>query len=87
MPDDYDYGDLPEHDQQEFLYDTIGFGDSPQDQHAHDMFYEAFYNDDLSISDRIDIMDELSDYLFDEYGIDFEAIWDWDDFRSWYDAA
>lgn len=89
MPDDdeYDYGSLGDQDQREFLYDTLGFGEDALDQHAHDLFWDAFYNDELTISARIDIMDSLSDYLFEEYGIDFEEIWDWDDFRSWYDSA
>lgn len=85
--DGYDYGELSEVDQQEFLYETIGFGEQPQDQHAHDLFWDAFYNDDLRMGDRLDIMDELAAYLFDEYGIDLEAVWDWDDFRSWYEGG
>lgn len=86
MPDGYDYGELDDQGQRDYLYETIGFADDPQDQYAHDLFWDAFYNDDLTISDRMDIMDQLADYLYDEYGIDFEAIWDWDDFRAWYDG-
>jgi hypothetical protein len=84
---DYDYGELAERDQQEFLYEQIGFGDDPRDQYAHDLFWDAFYNDNIDIDTRIQIMDELADYLYDEYGVDLEAVWDWDDFRAWYEGG
>lgn len=85
MDDDgFDYGSLPEDAQQEFLYDIIGFKDAPQDEYAHHWFYEAFYNDDMRMDERLAMMDELAVYLWDTYGVDFEAIWDWDDFREWY---
>jgi hypothetical protein len=86
MPDDdaYDYGQLPVEQQQETMYELIGFTDEGLDEYAHAWFYEAMYNNDLSMADRLQVMDELADYLFDEYGIDFEAMWDWDDFRDWY---
>jgi len=85
--DGFDYGSLSEPDQQEFLYETIGFGEPAQDQYAHDLFYEAFYDDELSMSNRIDLMDQLIDYLYETYGIDLEEVWDWDDFRAWYGAS
>jgi hypothetical protein len=28
--------------------------------------------------------EDLKDILWDEYGIDFEEIWDWEAFREWY---
>lgn len=71
-------------EQQEFLYDIIGFTDASFDQTAHDLFYDAMYNDDLSIDERIEMFDELQDYLYDEYGLYFTDVWDWDDFREWY---
>jgi hypothetical protein len=87
MDDDaFDYGTLSEDMQQETLYELIGFRDEGLDEYAHAWFYDAFYNDNLSMQDRLQIMDELADYLFDEYGIDF-AIWDWEDFREWYANA
>lgn len=88
--DDYDedsstpYVSMSESEQQEFLYDQLGFIDSPLDQHAHDLFWDAFYNDDLSMTDRMNTMDELADHLWEEYQIDFSLIWDWEDFREWY---
>lgn len=70
--------------QQELLYDVIGFTDASYDQTAHNLFYDAMYNDDLTIDQRIDTFDQLQDYLYDEYDIYFADVWDWDDFRAWY---
>lgn len=60
----------------------ILFGDhNVMDQHAQDLFQEAFFNND----DRAYF--DLVDYMWEKYGIDFEASFDWEDFRSWYDSA
>ncbi len=32
-------------------------------------------------------MDSLKEYLWDEYGVDFDDVFDWDDYRSHYEAA
>lgn len=85
MPDYEDFSNLPENTQQEALYDIIGFHDAGQDSYAHDLFYNAFYNDDISMDNRLDLMHQMEDYLWDMYGLDFEALWDWDDFRDWYE--
>jgi hypothetical protein len=80
----FDYGSLPEETQQEFLYEVIGFHDAGSDTFAHDLFYNAFYNDDITMDNRLDLMEQLNDHLWEAYGVDFEAIWDWEDFREWY---
>lgn len=80
----FDYGSLSEDSQQEFLYETIGFHEAGTDQYAHDLFYNAFYNDDITMSNRLELLETMKDYLWDYYGVDFEAVWDWDDFREWY---
>lgn len=57
----------------------ILFGDgSMLDQHAQDLFREAFFenNDSAYI--------ELVDYMWDQYNIDFEDAFSWEDFREWY---
>lgn len=71
-------------EQQELLYDIIGFTDASFDQTAHDLFYDAMYNDNLTIDERIEKFDELQDYIYDEYGLYFADVWDWEDFREWY---
>lgn len=86
-PDEEDYGSLPIEDQQEFLYNQLGFKDDARDEFAHQMFWEVMYNDELSEHQRMELYDALSEYLDEEYGIDFSEVWDWEDFREWYDAA
>lgn len=85
--DDFYHGSLPIEQQQEFLYDQLGFVGPVRDEFAHQMFWEVMYNDELSHHDRMQMYDTLSDYLDEEYGIDFSEIWDWEDFRAWYDGA
>ena len=85
-----DYGEedmssLPIGEQAEFLYDLIGFKDDvPGDSYVRDTFWEVMYDNDLSLNDRIEKYNELSDYLYEEYGLEFEDVWDWEDFREWY---
>lgn len=90
--DDFiDYGALPINEQREFLYDQIGFEPGGMSGHngneIHDLFQDYFYNDALSGEQREDIGDQLREVFWEEFGIDFWDVWDWDDFRSWYDAA
>lgn len=59
----------------------ILFGDAMHvDMHAQELFMEAFFND----NDAAYI--DLVEYMHDEYDIDFEDAFDWQDFREWYDA-
>jgi len=81
----FDYGSLPDIQQQQFLYDLIGFTGNAQDSELRDMFWDVMYNDELSIGQRLDLYESLSTYVFDEYGMEFEDIWDWDSFREWYE--
>lgn len=72
-------------DTQEFLYDVIGFlpGES-YDPVAHQLFYDAMYNDELTYVERQEMMEDLQEYLYEEYELDFAVFWDWEDFREWY---
>ena len=72
---------------QEQLYDIIGFGEPPSDPYVHDLFYNYYYVDGISIHDRIELYDRLVERLNDVYGIDFDETFDWEDFRMWYDGA
>lgn len=94
MPTDYydddeefDYGSMPPENQKDFLYELIGFKENALDNDVRSMFYDVMYNDELSVGERLATYDRLVDYLHDEYGMDFADLWDWDDFRSWYDTA
>lgn len=50
------------------------------DHHAQELFTEAFFGggDEKAY-------EALVDYIWDEYGIDFEDAFQWEDFREWYD--
>lgn len=81
-----DVGSMNLGEQQEFVYDLLGFVDTPGDSHAHDLFWDAMYNDNLTVDERTVIFSDLEEYLYDAYGLDFGLVWDWEDFREWYDA-
>lgn len=83
--DDSPYEGFSFENTQEFLYDVIGFlpGES-YDATAHDLFYGAMYNDELTLDERMEMLEELQDYLYDEYDLLFADFWDWEDFREWY---
>jgi len=53
---------------------------SIQDEHANELFREAFFEKNQ------DAYQELVDYMWDEYDMDFEELWDWEDWKEWYDA-
>lgn len=89
MADDdewFDYGSLDEDEQRFFIYEQIGFTHDPVDQTAHDLFYQVMYDDTISQDTRMDLYEALSLHMWDEYGIVFSEIWDWEDFRNWYDS-
>lgn len=81
-----DYSEYPIPDQQEILYDQIGFGAPPGDPELHDLFYDYYYNDELSLGQRLNLYDQLIDRIESLYGIDFSDVWDWEDFRVWYES-
>lgn len=82
-----DYSEYPTEDQQSVLYEQIGFGDPGGDPVLHQLFYDYYYNDYLTLGERLAIWDELNGRIEELYGIDFDAIWDWEDFRAWYDSV
>lgn len=69
-------------DAQGFVHDIIY--QQTNDEYAQHWFNESFLNGDLSDTERENTYKELVDYLWDEYGIDFEEVFDWQDFREWY---
>lgn len=82
IPDDW-YGS------EERMFDRLVGGNDElgNDYHLQDLFDDALFNDDLTSDERSSAYEELVDYLYDEYGIDFEQSFDWEDYREWYDSA
>lgn len=71
------------------LFDDLLGGESEimNDPELQDLFHEALFDMDVDERSRAEAYDELIEYLWDEYGIDFELDFDWEDYREWYDAA
>ena len=82
MSDDFFSVGPPESDS-DFLNDLL-FTDDQGDQHAQDLFDDAI---DASLTDaeRDAAYDELCDYMWDVYGLNFEDAFDWEAFREWYE--
>ena len=67
-------------------YEDLLFGSADvMDQHAQDLFVDA-YMTEHNAADKDAAYIELVDYMWDEYGIDWEDVYDWEDFREWYNA-
>lgn len=66
---------------------SLGSLGSNDDRVAQALFNEGYFNFDLP-SDQINaIRDALDDYLFENYGIDFNDIFDWEAYREAYSDA
>lgn len=73
-----------------YLYDDMG-STLPQsfmdDRMTQALYDTALFNYDISPGDRAAVMDALKDRLWDEYGVDFDDVFDWDNYREAYDNA
>lgn len=76
-----------EFEERELFKDLIGDErEALEDYELQDLFHDALFDQDIDPENRAYAYDDLIDYLFDEYGIDFEAEFDWEDYRDWYDS-
>lgn len=57
-----------------------------QDFYLQDLFDTAMFDPDATHAERTEAYDILVDYMWDEYGIDFEETFDWVDYKEWYDS-
>lgn len=46
----------------------------------------ALYTENLSSDVQYNAYYDLLDYMWEEYGYDFEEGFDWDAYREWYDS-
>lgn len=60
------------------LNDLLFGGELDVDMHAQELFREAMFEGNESA------YEDLIDYMWDVYGIDFEDAFSWEDFREWY---
>lgn len=66
---------------------TGGNSDMENDRLLQALYDEALFNFDLSNEDRAAIMETMRDYVWDEYGIDFDDVFDWEGYRDAYDSV
>lgn len=71
------------------LYEQMADGSMNlyNDNMAQNLFDAALFDHDISSGDRAAIMDSLRDYMWDEYGVDFDDVFDWEAYREAYDNA
>ena len=74
--DDSDYFDDPTPDYKDVLFGN----DNIMDSHAQELFVEAYFDG----NDKAYI--DLAEYMWDEYGIVWDDVFEWEDFRDWYEA-
>ncbi len=56
------------------------------DTWGQQLLHLAYYDMDLSYDLRVSARDAFDDYLDAYYDADLDDIFDWDDWREWYDA-
>jgi hypothetical protein len=76
-------------DRQASLYDELVGGDPviAGDANLRFLYQEALYDLDLRPYEREIVLEALEDYLMQEYGINFDDIFDWEGYRAWYENA
>jgi len=74
----------------EFQLFNDAVGHSPdifEDQWIQTLYDAALFDHDVSSSDRAAILNSLRDRLEEDYGIDFDDVFDWEGYREAYDSA
>ena len=57
------------------------------DPMMQNLYDAALFDYDISKQDRSGFLRSLRDYMWDEYGVDFDDAFDWESFREAYDRA
>lgn len=71
------------------LYDSMA-GHNPgmyNDQWMQTLYDAALFDHDVASQDRSAILNALRDHMWNEYGMDFDDVFNWDGFREAYDNA
>ncbi len=56
------------------------------DPFAASFYHEAMWNWDIAGDTRADMYQNFVSYMEDYYGVEWEEVFDWDDWRSAYDS-
>ncbi len=84
MAEIYEWGEI------EFnLYDSVASQHPAlyNDRFTQAIYDAALFNWDMQRSDRAALLEALRDRMWDEYGVDFESVFDWESYRQAYDNA
>lgn len=73
-----------EYFQDSFHADEDMLGALDGDDRLHDLFDTAFFDMDASHEERMDARDEVREYMMDEYGLDIDEVFDWQQWRDDY---
>jgi hypothetical protein len=76
-------------DEEALLYDDMLNGNPSiaGDAQLQFLYQEALYDLELSPMDRAIVQEMLTDYMYEQYGLVFDDIFDWDGYREWYDSV
>ncbi len=68
------------------IYFNMSGGDDAMlvDENLKLLFDVAYFDQDITPDERADARDALREYLSEEYGVDFDAAFDWEAYREWY---
>jgi hypothetical protein len=71
------------------MFENMANGYVPfyEDRQLQALYDAALFNYDIGMGDRGAIIEGLRDYMWDEYGVDFDSIFDWESYREAYDRA
>ena len=56
------------------------------DPELQTLFDRAMFDNTVTGDERDAAYDALVEYLWEEYEIDFDDMFDWEDYREWYDT-
>jgi hypothetical protein len=86
MPDQYI--EVPDHwysAETSMYVDLVGGVPQIADDSALQLlFHEALFDMELSPHQREGVLQELERYLWEEYDINFDDVFDWEAYREWY---
>lgn len=66
------------------LWDDVTNGRGWEDEYGKFLFDNAFIAEDLNSEERAHSRDLLKDWIIEEYGYDFDDVFDWETYREWY---
>lgn len=71
------------------LYDDAAYAvpELYDDRMAQALYDTALFNWDISPSDRHAVMTAFKDHIRDQYGVEWDSVFDWEGYRAAYDNA